>query len=140
MALTPESWPAPLRSAIRTSNKYLLNPITRRLAKPTTIRHIGRKSGREFVTPVGAERVPDGFVIPLGYGTQVDWLRNVLAAGEAIITVDGEAHGVREPRVIDAAQALPMLEPRVRRRYGRLGIGQYLKVTLADHVRAHCEP
>jgi deazaflavin-dependent oxidoreductase (nitroreductase family) len=134
VALTPESWPAPLRRAIRTSNKYLLNPLMRRVAKPTTIRHVGRNSGREFVTPVGAERVPDGFVIPLGYGAQVDWLKNVLASGGASVTANGTTHDVHEPRVIDAAEALPMLESRLRRRYERLGIARNLQVTFVEKV------
>jgi deazaflavin-dependent oxidoreductase (nitroreductase family) len=131
VALTPESWPAPLRRVIRVWNKYVTNPVMRRVAAVTTVQHIGRKSGKQYATPVGAERIADGFVIPLGYGAQVDWLRNVLAAGHATVTSKGETRDVRDPKVIDAQEALPMLEPGVRRRYELLGIAQYLKVTYA---------
>lgn len=65
---------------MRTFNKYVLNPPMRLPAGrkhwyASVIRHIGRRSGKAYATPVVAERVPDGFVIPLPYGADVDWLR-----------------------------------------------------------------
>jgi deazaflavin-dependent oxidoreductase (nitroreductase family) len=95
------------------------------------IGHTGRKSGRQYSTPVGADRVPDGFIIPLGYGTRVDWLQNVVAAGRATITAEGETHDVTEPQVIDALTALPMLTPKRRRTFERIGIQHYLVVKVA---------
>lgn len=95
------------------------------------IGHTGRKSGKQYSTPVGAERVQDGFIIPLAYGTHVDWLQNVIAAGRATVSANGETYDVTEPQVIDAATALPRLPPRRRRTFERVGIAQYLKVTLA---------
>ena len=92
------------------------------------IRHTGRKSGKQYSTPVGVERVQDGFIIPLAYGTQVDWLQNVIAAGRATISAKGEIYEVTEPEVIDAAAALPSLSPGRRRTFERLGIAHYLKV------------
>jgi deazaflavin-dependent oxidoreductase (nitroreductase family) len=137
MALAPGTWPRPLLRAVRISNKYLLNPLMGALAGrkngyAVAIRHTGRRSGKQYSTPVGAERVQDGFIIPLGYGTQVDWLQNVLSAGRATVSANGETYEVTEPEVIDATTALPMLSPKRRRTFGRLGIGQYLKVTLAQ--------
>jgi deazaflavin-dependent oxidoreductase (nitroreductase family) len=136
MALAPGTWPRPLLRAVRISNKYLLNPVMSTLAGrknwyAATIRHTGRKSGKQYSTPVGADRTQDGFIIPLGYGTRVDWLQNVLAAGRATISTKGETHDVTEPEVIDAATALPMLSPRRRRTFERVGIAHYLKVKLA---------
>ncbi|ORA79856.1 nitroreductase [Mycobacterium malmoense] len=121
---------------VRTSNKYLLNPLMgllagRKNSYAAAIRHTGRKSGKQYSTPVGAERTQDGFIIPLGYGTQVDWLQNVLAAGQATVSAKGETHDVTEPELINAATALPMLSPRRRRTFERLGIAQYLHVKLA---------
>jgi deazaflavin-dependent oxidoreductase (nitroreductase family) len=136
MALAPGTWPRPLLAAVRVSNKYLLNPLVRTRAGrkngyAAAIAHTGRKSGKQYSTPVGAERVQDGFIIPLGYGTQVDWLQNVIAAGRATISANGETHDVTEPEVIDAAAALPGLPPKRRRTFERLGITQYLKVKIA---------
>jgi hypothetical protein len=78
-----------------------------------------------------ADRTQDGFIIPLPYGTRVDWLQNVLAAGQATVSAKGETHDVTEPEVIDAATALPMLWPRRRGTFERVGIAQYLRVKLA---------
>jgi deazaflavin-dependent oxidoreductase (nitroreductase family) len=136
VAIAPGTWPRPLLAAVRVSNKYLLNPLMRMRAGrkhgyAAVIRHTGRKSGKHYSTPVGAERVQDGFIIPLGYGTRVDWLQNVLAAGRATLSANGETHDVTEPEVIDAATALPRLSPKQRRTFERIGIAQYLKVKLA---------
>ena len=75
-----------------------------------------------------AERAADGFVIPLPYGTRVDWLQNVLAAGRATVSSQGESYDVVQPEIIDAAAALPVLSPRHRRTFQRVGIEHYLKV------------
>jgi deazaflavin-dependent oxidoreductase (nitroreductase family) len=135
VALSPGTWPRPLLNAIRVSNKYVLNPLMSRFAGrrnsyAAAIRHTGRKSGKQYSTPVGAERVQDGFIIPLGYGTQVDWLQNVIAAGRATVVAEGQTHDVTEPEVIDAATASPMLSPSRRKAFARIGIAQYLKVKL----------
>jgi deazaflavin-dependent oxidoreductase (nitroreductase family) len=120
---------------VRTFNKYVLNPAMLRLAGRRhwyagVIKHTGRRSGRPYVTPVVAERVADGFVIPLPYGRRVDWLRNVLAAGHATVTVGGASFDVVEPEVIDAAAAGPQLSPRRRRAFARFGIDDFVKVKL----------
>ena len=114
----------------------MLNPVMRTRAGrknsyAAVLMHTGRKSGKQYSTPVGAERVQDGFLIPLGYGTKVDWLQNVIAAGRATLTTEGETHDVTDPELIDAATALPMLTPTRRRSWERVGIPQYLKVKLA---------
>ena len=90
MAVAPESWPSPLQRLIRTSNKYLLNPLMLRLAGKrfwyaSVVEHVGRRSGKRFSTPVVADRVGDDLYIPLPYGTQVDWVRNIPTAGRATV-------------------------------------------------------
>lgn len=133
MTLAPGSWPTPLLNAVRTSNRYLLNPVMLRLAGhkhwyAAAIQHTGRRSGKQYATPVVAERVPDGFIVPLPYGTRVDWLQNVLAAGRATITVHGESHDVTQPAISGAAAALPLLSDQRRRTFDRVGIEQFLRV------------
>jgi deazaflavin-dependent oxidoreductase (nitroreductase family) len=133
MTLAPASWPTPLLNAIRTSNRYLLNPLMLRLAGhknwyAAAITHTGRRSGKQYTTPVVAERVPDGFVIPLPYGTSVDWLQNVRAAGRATIVSQGESYEEVQPEIIDAATALPLLSNQRQRTFQRVGIDAYLKV------------
>lgn len=133
ITLAPDSWPTPLLNAVRTSNRYLLNPVMLRLAGrkhwyAATIRHTGRRSGKQYTTPVVAERVPDGFVIPLPYGTGVDWLQNVRAAGRATVLSQGESYEEEQPEIIDAATALPLLSAQRRRTFQRVGIDAYPRV------------
>jgi len=70
------------------------------------IRHRGRRSGRNFATPVAIQATAEGFVVPLPYGERTDWCRNVLAAGGGTIRWKGAEHAVDEPRVVDAAVGL----------------------------------
>lgn len=136
MGLAPESWPQPFRTLIRTSNKHLLNPLMLRLAGrrhwyASVIEHTGRRSGRHYRTPVVADRVDDQFVIPLPYGTQVDWARNVLTAGSASVVNRGDTYPVNEPEIIDATQALPLLTRERRRTFQRVGVRRFLRLQIA---------
>lgn len=122
---------------MRTFNKYVLNPAMMHLAGrkhwyAAVIRHTGRRSGKAYATPVVADRVTDGFILPLPYGTSVDWLRNVLVNGQATITVGGQTYGVTEPEVIGTEAAAPKLTPRRRRAFARFGIEDFLSVKLAQ--------
>jgi hypothetical protein len=70
--------------------KYTLNPLTRWLARSSVgsfaiVRHIGRHSGKVYETPIIVAPIKDGFVIELTYGHNVDWQKNVLAAGGCTI-------------------------------------------------------
>ncbi|UXA18999.1 nitroreductase family deazaflavin-dependent oxidoreductase [Mycobacterium sp. SMC-4] len=122
-------------NAVRTFNKHVLNPVMLLLAGrrhwyAAAIRHTGRRTGTTHTTPVVAVRVSDGFITPLPYGTDVDWLRNVLAAGTATITADGRTFDVVDPRIIDAATAAQELPPHRRRAFQRFRIQHYVKFGL----------
>jgi hypothetical protein len=61
----------------------MLNPLIVKLAgrrhfhMAARIRHVGRRSGRTYTTPVSARRSGDVVVIALTFGNQSDWSRNV---------------------------------------------------------------
>ena len=70
--------------------KHTLNPLTARLARSrfgpfSLIRHVGRKSGRIYETPLILARVPDGFIAELTYGDRVDWYRNAVAGAAVVV-------------------------------------------------------
>jgi hypothetical protein len=119
---------------VRTFNKYILNPAMLTVAgRPhwyaSVVRHIGRRSGRAYATPVVAEQTDHGFIIPLPYGTDVDWLRNVLAAGQFVVEKDGVTCTVGEPVLIERSEAQAFLSPSRRFAFGLYGVKEYLKVT-----------
>ena len=75
----------PIPKSIARFNRFVTNPLARLVAgwAPgfAVIRHRGRKSGTVYSTPVNIFRVGDEFIIALTYGSDVDWLKNVMAAG-----------------------------------------------------------
>ena len=77
----------------------------------SVIEHRGRRSGRLYTTPVAARRVERGFVISLAFGPQVDWHKNLLAAGGGTIRWRGNDHPVGAPQRIDVAQAVNAFHP-----------------------------
>jgi hypothetical protein len=80
LALAYRLRPKPLIDAVRVWNKHVTNPpiialAGRRNWYAAVIRHEGRRSGKEYATPVKAVPVQGGFVVPLSYGEGVEGLR-----------------------------------------------------------------
>jgi deazaflavin-dependent oxidoreductase (nitroreductase family) len=73
--------------------------------------HCGRRSGRAYATPVAARRVGDGFAISLAFGAQVDWYRNLVAAGGGIVRWRGREFSVSAPEEIDPTVGLEAFHP-----------------------------
>ena len=96
---------------------HTLNRVTVRLAKwgrgPfSLIRHVGRKTGRAYETPVILTRVPEGFVAELTYGDSVNWYRNVVAAGGCVVFFRGKEYRVsRSSRTTPSPVELPIPRP-----------------------------
>ena len=84
------------------------------------ILHRGRRSGREYRTPLFAFRRGRTLVIALLYGGESDWLRNLRAGGHVIRA--GRTFTVGPPDVIDTSAAgLVLARPsRPERAYCRL--------------------
>ena len=55
---------------------------------------MGRRSGKQYATPLLLVPIAGGFVAELTYGPNVDWFQNVLAAGHCTVV-----HGSRQTRV-----------------------------------------
>lgn len=79
--------------------KHTLNPVTLRAARAgrgpfSLVRHVGRKTGTVYETPLILAAVPGGFVAELTYGPDVAWYRNIVAAGHCVIVYKGVEHAV----------------------------------------------
>jgi deazaflavin-dependent oxidoreductase (nitroreductase family) len=64
------------------------------------VRHVGRRSGTPYETPIGIVADGEGFLVALPYGTRSNWLRNVLAAGHATLVHEGEIVEVDRPELV----------------------------------------
>lgn len=62
--------------------------------------HVGRKSGRVYLTPVNVFRAPNGFIIALTYSSQSEWVRNVLAAGGCELKTRGKTYQLAAQKVV----------------------------------------
>lgn len=70
------------------------------------LRHRGRKSGRAFATPIVAQRYRDGFIIPLAFGRETDWSKNLLAADGGSIRWAGREYTLTAPEIIPYAEGI----------------------------------
>lgn len=106
--------PSPLqriKNQVRYFNRRFFNPFALSFAgRPrsfwSALRHTGRHSGQEYITPVIAARYEGSFAIPLAYGDHVDWLKNVLAAGGAELIFKGHVYRLGKPEVISIDQGI----------------------------------
>jgi deazaflavin-dependent oxidoreductase (nitroreductase family) len=114
----------------------ILNPAIVKLAGRRHVRfagrisHTGRRSGRHYVTPVSARLTGDTFVIPLTFGSQSDWSRNVRSAGGCEIQLNGTDYRAVRPRLADGDQIKDVIRaafsPIERIMLRMLGIRQFL--------------
>jgi len=137
------SVPAPVaasrfvQTVIRPMTK-VLNPLIVKLAgrrhfgMAAQIQHVGRRSGKVYVTPASAHVHGDVIVIALTFGNQSDWVRNVRAAGGCTVRINGRSYRATNPQFIRREEADPLLKaafsPVQRAGMRVLGVRQFLRL------------
>jgi len=121
----------PVVDAVRRVNRSVTNPRVMRTAgsaqtQTSVITHVGRKSGRVYETPVDIISTTTGLLIALPYGTRVDWLRNVVAAGSATVVTRGDRVDVERPTIVATADVAALIPRRTLRTLRLLGVNQCL--------------
>lgn len=99
----------------------LVRPFARYIPGFSVIRHRGRSSGTPYETIVTAYRKGNVLAIGLIHG-KTNWVKNVLAAGEADVHFIRSSVHIVNPRVLPAGSddtGLPFL---ARRQVGRVGV------------------
>jgi len=103
---------------LRSVNRVLTNPLMRTFAwlvpPLAVVHHVGRKSGRTYRTPVLAFPSARGVVIPMTYGRDVDWARNLVRAGGGAVEQMGRRVPVRSPRIVGFDAVAPRLPAPLR--------------------------
>ena len=116
-----------LPKRIRIFNKYVTNRALRGFAGRShgpfaIIHHVGRRSGKPYDTVLWVWRLGERFVIALTYGPDVDWYRNLQAAGGGTVYWHRRLYTIGKPEPIDAGaalQAFPALFRLIFRTLGR---------------------
>ena len=97
------------------------------------LHHVGRTSGKSYQTPLGIERTEDGFVIAIVYGEKTQWVKNVLAAGTAEVTLEGETYPVDRPEIVPIEEANAYIPERDQRMSSLVGVTEALRLYHAVH-------
>lgn len=100
----------PIPRAITRFNLRVFNPITLRLAgkgSMVDLEHVGRRSGTVRHTPLMAFRHGEVVTIALTYGPDVEWLKNIRAAGWCRMRIGAGIVRLGEPRSVPPEVALP---------------------------------
>lgn len=122
----------PVQNALRLFTRAM-RPLALRSAgqegsATSVVRHVGRRSGRTYETPVVAAAHDDSFLIALPYGRRTDWLKNVLSQGSATIVSNGHTYEVSQPEVIPMAEATAYFRPREQRMQRQFHVDSALQV------------
>ena len=117
-----------LRLFTRTMRPLAMRSAGKEGSGTSVVRHVGRRSGRTYETPVIAARHEDRFLIALPYGERTDWLKNVLGKGSAAIVTSGHTYEVDRPEVIPMAEATGYFRPREQRMHRQFHVSSALQM------------
>ena len=99
----------------------MIKPLARYMPGFATIKHRGRKSGKSYETIVTAYRKGNVLAIALGHG-KTDWVKNVLAAGEADVHFIRRTVHITNPRIVPAGSGAEGLPWMARVQAGKMAI------------------
>lgn len=126
----------PLPRWLARVNKRFLNPgAIKRGAWPVLV-HTGRTSGHTYRTPLDMFEVDGGYLFTINYGSRSDWPKNVVAAGEAGLELDGETIDLTDPRILPVGEAYELMAPDAKKPPSFVGVEECL-VTTAVRVDAN---
>lgn len=123
----------PLPRLLAEINKRVFNPrAAKQQDKWVLLTHEGRASGRTYQTPLEAFRVGDSYLFILMYGTESDWVRNVLAAGRARLREKGGGEvELRQPRLVPENEFWELMPDDHKRPPSFLNVHDFLELKIA---------
>ena len=109
----------------------ILGPLANHVPGMGTVIHVGRKSRRQYRTPVMVFRRDNRFVIALTYGPQSQWVQNVVAANGCEFETEGRTLRLTSPVMVrdERRSAMPVF---VRLMLGVLHVSDFLELNIAN--------
>src|SRR5215831_12130678 len=105
----------------------ILGPLARFVLGLAVVVHVGRKSHRQYRTPVLVFRRGQHFLIALTYGRDSQWVQNVLARCGCDLETTGRTVRLTRPRILHDPQRKSM--PSLIRIFLRLlNVSDFLEV------------
>ena len=121
----------PLPRWLARINRRVFNPREVKRGQWPVLTHVGRTSGTVYRTPLEAHPIEGGYLFVLMYGARSDWARNVLAAGEARLTVDDRELALTNPRLIPREAARALVPDAVKLPQRLFRVSEFLQMDLA---------
>ena len=122
------------RFNLRYTNRFI-EPIVRRSAGFATVHHTGRRSGREYRTPVHVFDLDGDLIVALTYGPTADWIRNV-TEGPSWLERRGRRFDVIDVGVVGREEAWPALPWFVRGGLRVLRVNDFARLSVAAPANA----
>jgi deazaflavin-dependent oxidoreductase (nitroreductase family) len=117
---------------LRAVSVRVANPVLRHVAPHlpwfALVRYRGRRSGRAYEIPLNVFRDQGDWVVVLTYGSDAEWVKNILATGTAEMTTRGRRIALTDPRLV-SGDALGFLPAPVR------AFGRWARVTEVLRLR-----
>ncbi len=109
-------------------NKRVFNPRELRKGVRPVLTHVGRSSEKTYRTPLDAHAVEGGYIFIVMYGSDSDWVQNVLAAGSATLKVDSDELELVSPRLVSKEDAWQLLPSTTKAPANFLRVTEYLQM------------
>ncbi|GGJ83995.1 nitroreductase [Streptomyces camponoticapitis] len=93
--------------AVTTLQRWVANPLSRRMPRQVLLETTGRTSGQPRRTPVGGTRVGQEFWLVSEYGDKSHYVRNIMADPRVRVRIKGTWH-------TGTAHPVPEDDPRAR--------------------------
>ena len=120
--------------SLRPFTTHVFNRVSRRFAGRLPgfgiLAYRGRTSGRPYRTPMNVFRHGDAYVLALTYGSDVQWVKNVLAAGGCDLMTRGRTVHLVEPKLFVDPRRLQMPQP-VRFFLGLMRVTEFMRLRIA---------
>jgi deazaflavin-dependent oxidoreductase (nitroreductase family) len=123
--------PRSIAHANRRVTNRLLGGLAQRLPGFGVVVHSGRRSRRQYRTPVNVFRQGDRYIIALTYGSNADWVRNVLADDGCTLETRGRTLRLSRPRLFHDEGRRHVPAP-VRLVLGIVNVSDFLELTSDD--------
>ncbi len=128
----------PIPHAVTRFNKKYLNQVLVHLAGHgwfVELEHVGRRSGRTFRIPIMAFDRGDVVTVALTYGSGVDWLANLRAAGGGRMRLRDELLVLGAPASLPEAEGLARMPQPPRLLLPILGCHAFVEIPVLSRAR-----
>jgi deazaflavin-dependent oxidoreductase (nitroreductase family) len=130
--------PLPRLAVIRPFTTHVFNRLSRLVVRWLPgfgmLSYRGRRSGKQYRTPLNAFRHGDRWIFALTYGSRVQWVKNVIAAGEAELITGRRTIRLVDPELfVDPTRHLMPIG--VRQILGLLRVSEFLSMRPAPDGR-----